>query len=144
MSNEKQEGARIAMVFALRMGQETSPGHTAEILTGILKEAALALAPVIGREGAPALLKRSVVLTASRHPWLLEAGRNGTSPMDFGMLKLLIESQTKETALAGSTTLISQFYGLLSNLIGSSLADRILESAWVDSPRDTTAQDHLS
>ncbi|MGI4982077.1 MAG: hypothetical protein ACRYGL_01855 [Janthinobacterium lividum] len=143
MSNEKREGSRIATVFTLRMGRETSSRHTAEILTGILREAASALTPIIGREGVPALLKRSVVLTASSHPWLLDAGRNGTSPMGFDMLKVLIEGQTKEEALTGSMTLISQFYGLLSNLIGSSLADRILESAWVDSPRDETAQDHL-
>jgi hypothetical protein len=86
------------------------------------------------------LLKRSLHLSSSAHAWLSIAPPT-VKPIDLETLKSLIAGQTALEATAGSSALFLQFYGLLTTLIGPSLADRILESAWVDPSSGETAQD---
>ncbi len=142
MSIENREGPRIVSTLALRVGRAANSKQIAEAIAQIWSDAESALIPIIGREGVAALLRRSLFLSASVHPWFLDLSKNDKKPLDFNALKLLIADRTADEAFAGGTTLFSQFYGLLTNLIGPSLAERILESAWVDSSSGETAQDH--
>jgi hypothetical protein len=142
MSTENREDPRIASTLALRVGRNANPAQVAEAVAQMWSEAESALIPIIGREGVAALLRRSAFLSASVHPWFLDSSRNGSKLTDPEALKLFIANQTADEALAGGTTLLSQFYGLLTNLIGPSLAGRILESAWIDLSSGETAQDH--
>jgi len=142
MSIEKREGPRIVATLALRVGRSTNSTQIADAVAQIWSEAALALTPIIGLEGVAALLKRSLYLSGSTYAWLSIAPKTGNQPIDFDTLKSLIADRTAEEAMAGSTALFAQFYGLLTNLIGPSLADRILESAWGDLSSGETAQDH--
>lgn len=142
MSIENREGPRIVSTLAQRVGQGADSTHIADAIAQIWSEAEIALIPIVGREGVAALLRRSVFLATSAYPWFSDTRKNDTRAINFEALKLIIENQTAEEAKAGGTALFMQFYGLLTNLIGPSLADRILESAWVDSSRGATAQDH--
>jgi len=142
MSIENREGPRIVATLALRVGRSTNSTQIADAVAQIWSEAESALTPIIGREGVAALLKRSLFLSGSAYTWLLNTPKGVHKFTDLDTLKSLIASQTAEEATAGSTALFLQFYGLLTNLIGPSLADRILESAWVDPSRGETAQDH--
>ena len=142
MSIEKREGPRIVATLALRIGQSSNSTQIADAVAQIWCEAAIALTPIIGREGVAALLKRSLYLSGSTYAWLSIGPKTGNKSIDSDALKSLIAGQTTEEATAGGTALFLQFYGLLTNLIGPSLADRILESAWVDPSSGETAQDH--
>ncbi len=142
MSIEKREGPRIVATLALRVGRSTNSIQIADAVAQIWGEAAVALTPIIGQEGVAALLKRSLFLSGSTYAWLSIAPKSATKVIDLEMLKSLIAGRTVEEATAASTALFLQFNGLLTNLIGPSLADRILESAWADPSSGTTAQDH--
>jgi hypothetical protein len=142
MSIEKREGPRIVATLALRVGGSTNSTHIADAVAQVWSEAAFALTPIIGQEGVAALLKRSLHLSTSAYAWLSIAPQTAHKSIDFDALKSLIAHRTADEAIAGSTALFLQFYGLLTNLIGPSLADRILESAWVDPSSGETAQDH--
>jgi len=143
MSIEKREGPRIVATLALRVGQTTNSTQIADAVGQIWSEAAFALTPILGQEGVAALLKRSLFLSASTYAWLTITPTDDKKSIDLDALKALIANRTAEEATAGSSALFLQFYGLLTNLIGPSLADRILESAWVDPTSGETAQDHL-
>jgi hypothetical protein len=87
-----------------------------------------ALAPVIGSKGVAALYERSRHLTASSHPWLADAA------FDPAALKSLVARQCDTDALLGCSALVQTFDRLLGGLIGRSLAERLLGSAWGDAP----------
>ncbi|WP_165989423.1 hypothetical protein [Caballeronia sp. SBC1] len=142
MSIEKREGPRIVATLALRVGRSTNSTQIADAVAQIWSEAAAALTPILGQEGVAALLKRSLFLSGSTYAWLSITPKGANKSIDLDMLKSLIAGRTAEEATAGSTALLLQFYGLLTNLIGPSLADRILESAWVNPSSGETAQDH--
>jgi hypothetical protein len=141
MSIEKREPPRIVATLAFRVGGSTNSTHIADAVAQIWSEAAFALTPIIGQEGVAALLKRSLHLSSSAHAWLSIAPPTVSKPIDLETLKSRIAGQTALEATAGSSALFLQFYGLLTTLIGPSLADRILESAWVDPSSGETAQD---
>ncbi|MGI4814484.1 MAG: hypothetical protein ACRYG5_11220 [Janthinobacterium lividum] len=142
MSIENRQGPPIVATLVLRVGRSTDSTHIADVIAQIWSEAEFALTPLIGREGVAALLKRSLFLSASVYAWLLETPKGNNKSVDADALKTIFASRTAEEATAGGTALFLQFYGLLTTLIGPSLADRILESAWVDPSRGETAQDH--
>lgn len=142
MSIEKREGPRIVATLALRIGLSTNPVQIADAVAQIWNEAALALTPILGQEGVAALLKRSLFLAATTFGWLSITPTGDNRSVDLDTLKALIATRTAEEATAGGSALFLQLYGLLTNLIGPSLTDRILESAWVDPSSGKTAQDH--
>ena len=142
MSIENREGPRIVATLALRVGRSTNSTQIADTVGQIWSEAAFALTPILGQEGVAALFKRSLFLSASTYAWLAITPTDDKKSIDLDALKALIANRTAEEATAGSSALFLQFYGLLTNLIGLSLADRILESAWVDPSSGETAQDH--
>jgi hypothetical protein len=141
MSIENRQGPPIVATLTRRVGRSTDSTHIADSIVEIWSEAEFALTPLIGREGVAALLKRSLFLSASSHSWLWDSQKGNNKFVDVNALRTTIANQTAEEASAGGATLFLQFYGLLTTLIGPSLADRILESAWVDPSRGETAQD---
>ncbi|QIE29655.1 hypothetical protein [Caballeronia sp. SBC2] len=142
MSIENREGPRIVPTLALRVGRSSDSTQIADAVAQIWSEAEAALIPIIGREGVAALLRRSIFLSTSAYAWFSDLPNGDVKAINFGAVELLIANQPAEEAKRGGAALLLQFYELLTNLIGPSLAERILQSAWVDSSRGKSAQDH--
>jgi hypothetical protein len=103
-----------------------------------------ALAPIIGTLGVAALYKRSVYLTSSAHPALStlhEHIEDGIAVADPSTLTAALERQDLAQAAAAGDALLQTFCYLLTTLVGSTLADRLLDRVWCLPPSGLTAQD---
>lgn len=102
-----------------------------------------ALNPVIGPRGVLALYNRSLQLAAARHSWLASAHAGALAPLDLPALRAALAGQAAAEALQGGQALLQAFDDLLCSLIGASLTDRLLGSAWgparVPAPAPATA-----
>jgi hypothetical protein len=102
-----------------------------------------ALNPVIGPRGVLALYNRSLKLAAVRHPWLAAEHAGPLAPLDLPALRAALARQPAALALQGGQALLQAFDDLLCSLIGASLTERLLGSAWgpapVPVPASTTA-----
>jgi hypothetical protein len=87
-----------------------------------------ALSPIIGRRGVAALFKRSVLLAVPRQASLVSADENVDAPGDFAALRAALSAQTAADAIATNGALLKTFVDLLTNLIGVSLTERLLQS----------------
>ncbi|MEO8137082.1 MAG: hypothetical protein ABI831_24280, partial [Betaproteobacteria bacterium] len=101
-----------------------------------------ALSPIIGRQGVVALYKRSLHLTRARFAWLSDASPSATSSKPFDDLRLAMGRQASDAAGAAQDVLQQTFHDLLTNLIGSSLTERLLGSVWDNLSRGDDAEDN--
>ena len=91
------------------------------------------LIAIIGAGGFKSLYTRSVKVASGRFPWLLaELAMPGYTDEFFELRSCLSGQPLAEAALA-SEELFNKFFDLLASLIGESLTNQILSSAW--SPR---------
>ena len=117
-----------------------------------------ALMPIIGHQGVAALYKRSANLTARTHPWLgaaidtgngngNDSGGNGGSSasndnvVDLDALRSVFMRQDAVIASATAEEFLRNFFELLTNLIGTSLTERLLHSVWANFLSDSRKQD---
>lgn len=109
-----------------------------------------ALTPIIGQQGVAALYRRSLHLTARAHPWLGAVLDNGAanavgtgidSVVDIDVLYGVLMRQDATVAGTVGEEFLRTFYGLLTNLIGASLTERLLHSVWANFLSDTRQQD---
>jgi hypothetical protein len=84
------------------------------------------LSPIIGHGGVAALYRRSLVLVSADHPWLPGIHEGALDPVEFAELESAIRRQTANDAKVASDALVNSFRKLLSDLIGSSLTERLL------------------
>ncbi len=89
-----------------------------------------ALSPIIGQTGVAALFKRSVHLTGVNYPCLHALSESTLRPGDYAELGATLSRETAFDAAAASDALLRTFHELLDKLIGGSLAERLLRSAW--------------
>ncbi|HMA08433.1 MAG TPA: hypothetical protein VKP68_11245 [Ramlibacter sp.] len=87
-----------------------------------------ALSPIIGRRGVVALYKRSIHLAQEGYPWLVAAYEGALRPGDFDSLRAALSQQTAQDAAAAHDAVLKTFRGLLDNLIGGSLTQRLLQT----------------
>lgn len=88
------------------------------------------LLQIVGNGGFKALYSRSVRLTSVLYPWL---AHDMSLPLDsqlFAELKRRLQTQDEAMALQGGLALLTTFVDTLSSLIGESLTEHILRSAW--------------
>ena len=100
-----------------------------------------ALSPVIGRRGNAALYRRSLHLARAHHPWLTTAYEGAAHPGDYGALHVALSRQTAAVAAQAHEALMTTFQDLLADLIGRSLAGRLLQGAWDPHSNGNAAQD---
>lgn len=100
-----------------------------------------ALSPVVGRRGSAALYQRSLHLARTDYPWLAAAYESAAEPGDFAALHCALAQQTAGQAAAAHDSMLQTFVDLLADLIGQSLAQRLLQPAWVLSSGGPAAQD---
>ena len=97
-----------------------------------------ALSPIIGKRGVAALYQRSLFLTRVLHPCLASVHEGALQPGEFAALHGVLSKQPAATAAAASHALLETFRGLLANLIGEALTERLLKSVW-DKPSNGPA-----
>ena len=100
-----------------------------------------ALFPLIGQRGSAALYKRSLHLARTNYSWLSAAYAGAVKPGDFASLHLVLSQQSAVLAAAAHDAMVQILHDLLSDLIGRSLTDRLLQTAWESPSSDNAAQD---
>jgi hypothetical protein len=117
----------------------------ADAMVSTLQKIDAALSPIIGKGGVGALYKRSLYLTGRAHSWMAGMHEGVETTMDLAALKALLVQQGSTDAAAGGGALLQAFHGVLTALVGSSLTERLLHSAWKRffiPPNRTLRHDH--
>jgi len=134
MPTLSEESRQIVASLAHRVGPNADIATITHAVVSILQDMDAALAPIIGQQGAAALLRRSLHLCVTTHPSLAASyGSLQAAPILTAIAAVLVE-QSKTNAL---------FFGkvLLTTLIGPSLTARLLCSVWEPSLSDTPSQE---
>ena len=130
MSADGLDTRRLAAPLAYRLGDGADTEALAVAFVAVWREVDAALRPVIGARGVAALFHRSVHLASAGHPWLAGARQGSQVEPDLGAVSDLLRRQHTDTALAGADEFLATFHVLLATLIGPSLTERLLRSAW--------------
>ena len=123
----------MAAPLAQRVTEDAGAVQIGEALVALWHEIHAALTPIVGPRGLSALYRRSLHLCAAAHPWLAhtDVGEVGDDKAtQLAALQRAIGAQTRDDAAAGGSELLLAFHGLLTSLIGPSLTERLLRSAW--------------
>lgn len=100
-----------------------------------------ALAPIIGGQGVTALYNRSLYLSLKAYPWLEHERSADALGMDLGALRALLVDRKAAEVIEASAALFRLFVDLLGNLVGASLAERLLGALWTIPSAGPAAQD---
>ena len=109
-----------------------SAKDVAQLVTTTCFEIDIALSPIVGRRGLAGLLRRSLVLSGTRHPWLASCPETFDLNADLAALTTALSDQTPEMAANGGGLLLEEFHLLLTSLVGSSLTERLLRTVWAN------------
>lgn len=90
-----------------------------------------ALVPIIGQGGFIALYLRCLHLAQPAYPWLSEADESGERALSFEPLLQALSRQPAAGAAQAQDRLLRTFLGILANLIGPALVQRLLGSVVV-------------
>ncbi|MBG9389288.1 hypothetical protein [Caenimonas aquaedulcis] len=85
-----------------------------------------ALSPLIGQRGAASLFRRVLHLARADRPWLDAAYLGNSGPGDFASFHAALSRQESLIAAGAHDEMLRALRGLLANLIGLSLTDRLL------------------
>jgi hypothetical protein len=130
-----QASAALTAGPAKRARREADAAQIAEAMVTTWQRIDASLAPVIGSKGMAALYERSCHLTGRTHSWLADAAN------DPAALKSVVARQNDTDAVLGCSALVQTFDRLLGDLIGPSLAERLLGSACADAASGPLARD---
>jgi hypothetical protein len=144
MPSEAQDTkAMLANAISVQLGAD-APGSAeqiASVAVVIWTATERALSPIIGLRGMSALYRRSLQLTSAAFPCLASIRDDLSQVSDFAMLRAALAHQDREVAAAANLALLGTFYDLVTSLIGRSLTDRLLRSAWENLSSGDAAQD---
>ena len=132
MQRERQIVSIAAIAHLAARGADSD--QIATLSVAIWRTIHADLAPIVGTRGVGALYQRSLQMTAVDFPWL---GAVHATALDFGEFDALREAlshQLPTVGVAANDALFTSFFELLSNLIGESLAGRLLAAV-----RDNTS-----
>ena len=87
------------------------------------------LSPLIGARDMAGLYRRSLMLTLSAHPLLRVVYEAPPAVSDYTTLRDLLMLQPIPIAVATDEALLESFKGLLSQLVGPSVTERVLRLA---------------
>ena len=131
---ERQESHRIVATLEHMAGAGVDAPQIADFIVRAWQMIEAALTPIIGQRSVATLYTRSFYLASRHHPWLMEVHEGMQASMDLATLKSrLLEHSGAEAAAAGGDAL-QMFHEVLTNLLGSSLTERLLRGVWADLP----------
>ncbi len=96
------------------------------------------LSPVIGAIGVDVLFRRSLELTSANYPWLAPTAKAADCAAMRASLDALLAERATDAVAEVENAVLTTFVELLTNLIGQSLAERLLSAGW--SPSSPTAE----
>ncbi len=96
-------------------------------VVAIWRDIDTSLSPIIGHRGVAALLSRSIHLTRDTYLWLGTVQEAIAETIDFTALQLKLSQQSVENIVTVNGALLEKFVGLLTNLIGVSLTERLIQ-----------------
>ncbi len=120
---------QIAASLARQGNAEATAAQIAQAVGAKCQAIETTLAPIVGLRGVAALQRRSLHLAGRSHPWL--AGEPAGED-HLASLKTLLSGQHSANAALGGATYLQAFHDLLSSLVGPSLTERLLRTAWID------------
>ncbi len=136
-----QPEAPSITTFAQLAADGADASRIAGAAVGQWRQIDAALAPIIGKPGVAALFKRSLHLTRTNHPGLHALSESTVQPAEYAGLHAALAQETNVDAALTNDALLQTFRDLLSNLIGDSLTERLLRSAWNLPSSGDAAQD---
>jgi hypothetical protein len=122
------EAPNITTFVQLAAGGSNA-SRVAEIAVAQWRDVDAALSPIIGQSGVAALFRRSLHLAGVNHPCLRSLSESTLQPGVYAGLHVALAQETGFDAAEASDALLRTFHDLLANLIGNSLAERLLQSA---------------
>ena len=136
-----RESSRFTAPLAHRVAEDADSGQIAAAINALWTDIEAALQPIVGRQGVASLFKRTLYLTAARHPWLAPLKSGGDDAVAMAQLMALFAAQPPSLASEAGGALFEIFRELLASLIGATLCERLLQTAWSNSSSAGTAQD---
>ena len=125
------------------VGPNADAAQVADVIVPALREISAVLCPVIGSRGFGALYSRCLYLTGLAYPWLTGIRDPVRAPGDFAALGRALAQQSTAQSMAGAVALLEKLSELLNSLIGTSLTQQLLGSAWAHSLGGLSAKDTL-
>jgi len=108
--------------------------NIADAAVELWQQMATQITYLLGEDGFELLYTRSIFLTQRTYPWLAHGLAHGTHPLQtkhgFEELKVSLQGQTPEQALAAGSLLLITLTDILASLIGEELTTHILRTAW--------------
>ena len=138
---ENPESRSIAVTLAQRAAGGMDSAHIAAMIVSIWHDIDATLRPILGQRGVASLYRRSIHLTAVRHPWFAPMQAGMQTALDLPALEATLATQDSVDAAAGGGDLLQAFHELLASLVGTSLTEQLLSSIWANSSRGDAAQD---
>jgi hypothetical protein len=128
---DSRESSRCTAPLAQRVAEDADSREIADAMVCMWSDVASALQSVVGRRGVAALFRRTLHLTAARHPWLAPLKAERTDATDsMAELATLCAAQPPAVAMEAGNELFTTFRELLTTLIGARLSERLLHAAW--------------
>jgi len=141
MSVESREGSQWPPPLVGRLSSGESAQKVADTVVDLWLQIDQALHPIIGRRGVTALFNRSMKVTGTRHPWLMEGHQHLLATIDVETLRATFAKQAGAEAAAGGSALFHTFHELLASLVGAALTNQLLGSVWARPAGPSPAQD---
>lgn len=102
----------------------------ADAVSVLWEKLATEVISIVGAGGFDSLYARSVFLTQSRFPWLAAGSSSAQAGHRFASLKTSLAAQTPAHASEANRLLLVTFTDIVASLIGETLTNGILRSAW--------------
>jgi hypothetical protein len=129
------------MVAAISLRAHDSASRVAEAIVSRWRDIDDALSPIVGTLGVATLYGRCIFLAGKTHPWLMHGATGDPPVLDLGALHALLANRESAEARAAGELLLATFNDLIGRLIGTSLADRLLNLPPDPFARGDAAQD---
>jgi hypothetical protein len=117
------------------------PGKAADVAMALWLPLESELSAIIGEGGFNSLYARSLYLIHASFPWLAAADSSRFVDFQLADLKTSLDCQSAAEASKASLMLLLTFTDILASLIGESLTNGILRSAWGGTAPATDAAD---
>ena len=131
----------FASALAYKAAAGADARQIAEAIAAAWQQIDTVLTPVIGQPAVVALYRRCLYLTGRVYPWLASGPEDFETAMDPAALLALLAQQSSADASTAGGAHLQAFHTMLAGLIGRSLTERLLRSAWSNPPRDPPAQE---
>lgn len=99
------------------------------------------LVAIIGEGGFRPLYARSVRLACQQYPWMAHDAQALDASGRLAQLQTCLEAQEPAQAHQASMALFTIFLDMLASLIGETLTNHLLQSAWPQETVQTPAKD---